>query len=107
MIENYNNVGYSITSGLSTFYTCPSGFDAVINFCQIANADASTHNVNMAITISGITRYLAYDVEVPVQASLAPLSANLVLQAGDTLSVQTDADDVLDLTMSVVEIRNA
>lgn len=90
-----------------TVYTCPSATVAVVVGAQIANVD------NLAVGASlwwvdssdsnAVTR-LIENVSIPALAALSPIAGKLILESGDYLVGQSEIDDELEITVSVLEI---
>lgn len=75
--------------------------ETVIIGLQVANVDAASAAA-VTVRIGDIRQCSA--IPVPVNAAVSPVAGKLVLVAGDVLHVTASADDMLELTLSYMEV---
>lgn len=75
--------------------------ETVIIGLQVANVDAASAAA-VTVRIGDIRQCNA--VAVPINAAASPIAGKLVLVAGDVLHVTASADDMLELTLSYMEV---
>lgn len=102
-ISGSNFLGYNDT--YRTVYTCPGSTTAMINSVYLGNSGEGDTSATIKVTDDSESKdfLLISTTLVPEQASLQPLSAPLVLEQQDSLSVK-DVSGFLDVVVNVLEI---
>ena len=105
----FKNAKVVLTDTAQTAYTCPASTEAVVLLCQAANVDGTSDSeitVGWTDASDGDAETsLALEIAVPAQASIGLIDGKLVLEAGDTIKAKADADDMLHLSISVMELE--
>jgi len=107
MAETFKNAKLSLAATASPIYTVPVGTTSIIIGCQVANVGTAAHELTLSWTDasdSNTETYLAEAISVPDAASFEPIGGKLILEAGDVLQGFGDNADVLEITVSVLEI---
>ena len=105
MANIFKNARAALTDSSAVVYTCPAATTAVVLMVQASNVD-NTGAVPVTATWNDGTNdtHLAKLLEIPAKAAVNLLSGKLVLEAGDTLSANSDASNKVELTISLLEI---
>ena len=88
------------TAGYDSTVLTATGETVIIGL-QVANVDAASAAA-VTVRIGDIRQCNA--VAVPINAAASPIAGKLVLVAGDVLHVTASADDMLELTLSYMEV---
>ncbi len=107
MAESFKLRHYSITTVDTTLYTCPAGANSIVFMAQVANksiADSTAVTFTTTKSGGGSSKFLIKDVTVPPKVATSVLTGKLVLEAGDSISANTSANNLLDVTFSILEI---
>lgn len=107
MAETFKNSSLSLTGTAGPIYTVPANTTAIVIGCQVANVGTASHDVTISWTDasdSNAETYLAQAIPVPDAAAYEPIGGKLVLEAGDVLQGFGSDVDVLEATVSVLEI---
>ena len=88
------------TAGYDPTVLTATGETVVIGL-QVANVDAASAAA-VTVRIGDIRQCNA--IPVPVNAAVSPVAGKLVLVADDVLHVTASADDMLELTLSYMEV---
>ena len=88
------------TAGYDSTVLTATGETVIIGL-QVANVDA-TSAAAVTVRIGDIRQCNA--IPVPVNAAISPVAGKLVLVADDVLHVTASADDMLELTLSYMEV---
>ena len=75
--------------------------ETVIIGLQVANVDTESAAA-VTVRVGGIRQCNA--IPVPINAAISPIAGKLVLVADDVLHVTASADDMLELTLSYMEV---
>ena len=97
------NVGVS-TVGI---YTVPAATATVVIGITLANTSGSGVNVGIGITRAGATEdvKLLKNAPIPQGSSLEFMAGNkVVLEATDTITVDSDANNSVDTALTIMEI---
>jgi hypothetical protein len=110
------------SSSTSTVYTAPIGVTAIILMTQITNISTETHTVtfehyrnlpvlpdaqgNGAQSSSTVTK-LVQDYIIPPADAASLTMGKLIVESLDSVRCYADADNVFNLTLSVLETANA
>ena len=80
-------------------YTVPTGTTSVMIGCNVANVSTST--INIDVLIKGV--YLVKGVILPAGSAISVLDGKVILEAGDTVFVESDTATSADVIVSVLE----
>ncbi len=108
MAETFQRTSLAVTSTETDAYSCPSGAQAVVLSCLVANVDGTnSDDITAKITNSSNTEQsrIASTITVPADASLELIPNKLVLEAGEKLRLTgAAASGRLSATVSILEI---
>lgn len=107
MAETFKNARAVLTGSNDAIYTVPSATTAIVIGCQVTNVGTASHDLTLSWTDSSnanAATYLAQAIPVPDAAAYEPVGGKLVLEAGDVLQGFGSTTDVLEITVSVLEI---
>jgi hypothetical protein len=107
MAQTFKNAKKVLTASSSAIYTVPSATTAIIIGCQVTNVGVASHDLTMSWTDSSdgdAEIYLAELIPIPDAAAYEPIGGRLVLEAGDVLKGLGDTTEVLEVTVSILEI---
>ena len=98
------NVGVSLTAVGS--YTVGSGNTAVVLGLTVCNTSGSTVNADVTIYNGSVDFYIVKDAPISAGGALVPIGGDqkIVLQAGHSIRVASDAATSLDAILSIMEI---
>jgi hypothetical protein len=94
----------ALGASASVVYTVPASTTAIVLMAQAANVDTVVVPVTSTWNDGTNDTHLVKGLDVPAKAAVNLLSGKLVLEAGDTLSANSDASNKVELTVSVLEI---
>jgi len=110
------------TGTASKVYTAPIGTTAIILMAQVANISSQTHYVSFShfrnrpvladaqgngAQAARTTSTLVMSYAVPANDAASPLSGKMIVESLDSIQAHADANNVLQLTLSVLETANA
>jgi hypothetical protein len=108
MATNFKNV---ITKEVGTVrvavYTTPPANNTTVIGLSVANITDSIVSASILIGDSGSSvGYLVKEMPIPANSTLKPIGKGekIIMQAGDTLFVESNITDSLDVITSLVEI---
>ena len=110
MAEIFKFVNATLTTesvATQNLYTSPANTTSIIFMGQLANFDPiNTASVSVtAFDISANNRdYLAANIPVPVSSATTFLTGKLVLEANDVLSASANANNRVDVTLSILQL---
>ncbi len=109
MANTFKNATVAVTASPAVVYTAPAsaGDVAIVLQLQAANVGSGTHPITATLTrVSGTptTTHLAKNVSVPLNAAIGLIAGKLVLEAGDSVSVNSDAVSQIEINLSALEI---
>lgn len=103
----FKNVRAVLGDTATDVYEVPAGTTAIVIGCQIANVGAASNELEFwwtdASDADAVTM-LGDKIFVPAAAAYEPIGGKLVLEAGDKLRGQSENDDELEATVSVLEL---
>ncbi len=94
----------ALGASAAVVYTVPASTTAIVLMAQAANVDTVTVPVTSTWNDGTNDTHLVKLLDIPAKAAVNLLSGKLVLEAGDTLSANSDASNKVELTVSVLEI---
>lgn len=106
--ENTSGVG----TGAATIYTCPSSTETTVIGLSVANIVTSQilitvkHNASGRSSGAGANVHLVKSAPVPVGSSLVVVGGDqkVVMEPGDTITVQSDTASSADVHLSHLDI---
>ena len=107
MAETFRMYNQTLTTANANVYVSPANTTSIVILGQVANVDAANQaEVYIFATDSGntSTKFLARRLPVPYQAATTFLTGKLVLEAGDYITANANANSALDVTLSVLQI---
>ena len=107
MAETFKNVRTMLGDSATDVYTVPAATTAIVIGCQVANIGSTSNQLSFwwtdASAADAVTR-LGFEIVVPAAAAYEPIGGKLVLEAGDKLRGESETDQELEATVSVLEI---
>jgi len=106
MANTFKNASVAgVGTSPATVYTAPSATTTVVLGMALCNVTTGTVAVSVTFTDGGSSRKILKDVDVPAGSTLEVLSGQkYILEATDTLIVESDTASGVDVTMGVMEI---
>ena len=104
MANTFKAYRAALGASASVVYTVPALTTAIVLMAQAANVDTVTVPVTATWNDGTNDTHLVKNLDVPAKAAVNLLSGKLVLEAGDTLSANSDASNKVELTISLLEI---
>jgi hypothetical protein len=106
-LNKFKTVRVGVTTNMVGIYTCPIGVATVVILSQVTNVSNDVYKVT-AVHSRGseiISDYkFANEVKVPPNDSVALISdGRLVLETNDSIKIQADSNDKLELILSILE----
>jgi|TARA_R100001510_G_scaffold53472_1_gene55110 hypothetical protein len=101
-----------VGTGAATIYTCPSSTETTVIGMSIANIVTSQITVSVKLNGSGRTSgavdnvHLVKDAPIPVGGTLVVIGGDqkVVMEPGDTITVQSDTASSADVVLSHLDI---
>ena len=104
-LNTFKSVAANITTVSANIYTCPAETTAIVLLAQATNVDSSNSgNITFYSTVNGNTE-LVKDFTIPVGDAASLLSGKLVIEAGESVGASANANNVIKLTMSILESK--
>jgi hypothetical protein len=106
-LNTFKTVTKQLTTTAQTLYICPTGVTVIILLAQVANVDPlNTRKVTFKHVRARTETELLANSPIPIEDAKTMLTGRLVLEEGDRLVGQADADTGLKITLSLVETAN-
>jgi len=101
-----------VGTGAATIYTCPSSTETTVIGMSIANIVTSQITVSVKLNGSGRSSgavdnvHLVKDAPIPVGGTLVVIGGDqkVVMEPGDTITVQSDTASSADVVLSHLDI---
>lgn len=100
----FKSIAAELTSDTEVLYTAPANTTSIILLAQVANVDTE-ENANVTFLTSVNDTELVKDFTIPVGDAGSVLQGKLVLEAGQFISASASANNVLKITVSILETR--
>jgi hypothetical protein len=94
------------TTGSTVLYTTPATTTTILKSLYVANVGGSTTGtINVTVGFSGsTTAHLIKNGSVPYATTLQVITEPVVMETTERISVQASAANLLDVTLSYLEI---
>lgn len=108
MASTFKNARQAVGTSYGTLYTCPALTQAVLLTLQIANVDGTAAADISAkwldSSAANAETRIAHTVPVAADTAINILGGKIILEAGDSLTLQASASGDLEATLAVLEI---
>lgn len=105
-LNTFRNVTANLTSNGATLYTAPITSTSIILMAQVTNITTTSANVTFIMNNISSNTELAYNLTVPPNDAVNVLTGKLVLQNSHSVFASASANNLLKITMSVLETLN-
>jgi hypothetical protein len=94
------------TTGSTVLYTTPSATTSILKSLYVANIGGSTTGtINVTVGFSGSTAaHLIKNGSIPYATTLQVITEPVVMESSQIISVQASDANLLDVTLSYLEI---
>jgi hypothetical protein len=107
-LNTFKTIISNVTTSANVIYTCPAGVTTVVLLAQVSNIDsANTITVTAAHKRGANTTRLIANAQIPIQDAASLLMGKLVLETGDGFSIQANANNAAEITLSILETADA
>jgi hypothetical protein len=103
-INTFKSYAVDVTTSANTFYTSPVDATTIVLLAQATNVGSGDANVTFYTSINGSTE-IVKDYTIPVGDAAGLLTGKLVLEPGNSMSVEANANNSIKLTVSILETR--
>jgi hypothetical protein len=100
----FRSVATELTTDEEVLYTAPANTTSIVLLAQVANVDP-LDNANVTFLTSVANTELVKDFTVPVGDAASVLQGKLVLEANQSIKALASANNVLKITVSILETR--
>lgn len=104
-LNQFKTIRHQVTTGNVGIYTAPTGVASIILYAQVSNVGSgtTTYSVTASHSRSGVDFEIIKDGPVPANDALVLLEGKLVLETGDVLKIQGNANGVMKAVISILE----
>ncbi len=107
-LNTFKTTTFDVTTSQSTVYTTPAGVTTVVLLAQVSNIHASDAVTISANHVRGSnTTSIIKNTTIPIKDAASLLTGKLILQTGDSFTIQADANSKGQLLLSYLETANA
>jgi general stress protein CsbA len=108
-VNTFKTVTAEVTTENVIVYAAPFGITTIILMAQVANITENTHSVTFThVNVGSNTNTeLLKNYSVPKNDAVGLLTGKLIVQQNNAVKISASANDVLKLTMSILETTNA
>ena len=103
----FKNAGSVLSTMAADVYVCPADTTAIVVLCQAANVTSRADSVSVSwvdASANNVITRLANNVPIPAYEAQGMLTGKLVLEAGDKICGACATPNVVELTVSVLEM---
>jgi hypothetical protein len=107
MANSFKNYGTAaIGTATTVVYTANTGVQATIIGMTVANLLNTSITANVVVNISNSSFFMVKNAQIDSGSSLIPVGGGqkLVLEAGDSITVNTNTASSVDVIVSLLEI---
>lgn len=100
----FKTIPVDVPSALTSVYTAPTGYNAIVLTAQAVNTDPAAQNFSMKLVRGATSHFVVYMYPIPsseVLIASGGTAGKLVLQTGDSLSIFGSTS--IKFTLSVLE----
>lgn len=108
-LNTFKTIRKVLTNSSVGIYTCPSGVASIVILAQVTNISTGTTTYKVSAVHSRSTESpsdykFANDISVPANDSVNLIpDGRLALETGDVIKVSADANNSLNIVLSVLE----
>jgi hypothetical protein len=107
-LNTFKSIPAPVTTSLQTVYTAPLGITSIVLMAQVSNIVQTAQTVSFIHYSynTGITTYIVSNAVVAPNDALILLGGKLVLETGDQLKIQGNANASMQFIASILETAN-
>jgi hypothetical protein len=106
-INIFKNVTANLTTVLTTLYTAPAGYSAIVLMAQVSNTTNGPATTTVKVVdVNTAETSLVTGFEIPAFDAAGVLTGKLVLQSGQSIKAAAIANSTLQMVMSILESQN-
>jgi len=108
-LNTFKTVAAAVTNTESNIYTAPVGVTSIVLMAQVSNVETASPAdkwVTAAHYDGATARYLVKQFVVPTNDAVSVLTGKLVLQTGQSIRMQAESNNFLEVVLSILETSN-
>ena len=105
-LNSFKTVTSVLTDTMTDVYTAPAGVSSIVLTAQIANVTASAGTATVAHVDGATVTELIKNYDIPGNDAASATTGKLVLEAGQKIRAAANANNVMKLTLSILESAN-
>lgn len=106
-LNSFKTVTLAVTTSEQTVYTAPVGYTSIVLYSHVTNIGISTASFTISHYRGATQTEIVKNAVVPISDAYIPLQGKMVLETGDVIKIQGNANDSLKLILSVLETANS
>ena len=99
----FKTVRANVTTAMTTVYSPPTGYSAVVLLAQVSNLTGSTITVSANVSNATSSTSLIKNAALPTADALTVLTGRLILNVGENFQISASANDSGQITLSLLE----
>jgi len=103
VLNIFRTVTVDVTTVMTSVYTAPVGYSAVVLMAQVSNVSGNTIQVSANVARSSGSKSLVKNIKIPTGDALGLLTGRLVLQTADSFAISASGNLTAELTLSLLE----
>jgi hypothetical protein len=104
VLNIFRTISVDATTSMTSVYTAPVGYTAVILMAQVSNVTGNTIQVSANVErFAGGSKSLVKNIKIPTEDAIGLLTGRLVLQPGDGFAISASANNSAELILSLLE----
>lgn len=103
VLNIFKTVTANVTTSMTSVYTAPIGYSAVVLLAQVSNITGNTIQVSANVARVAGSKSLVKNIKIPTEDSLGLLTGRLILETDDSFAISASANNSAELTLSILE----
>jgi hypothetical protein len=104
-INTFKSLAIEVTTTPNIFYTAPVDTTTIVLLAQATNVGNSDAEITFYTRKNNVNTELVKNFVIPVKDAASLLQGKLVIEPGSSVGVVGTANNVLKLTLSILETR--
>lgn len=102
----FKTVTAELTTTLTTVYTAPAGYSAIVLMAQVTNITGNIASATVAHKTGSVTTELIKNFEISGNDAASATTGKLVVESGSSIQARAGSNNTVKLTLSILESAN-
>lgn len=105
-LNKFSTKAFELTTLSQTIYTTPSGLTTIVLGAQASNIGSAPATITFTLVKNNVDFIMLKDFEIPPNDAAEVTTGKLVIEEGSSVKAVVNANDTINLVLSILETSN-